>query len=57
MQAFCDGEYLWEPSASSGTLEISLYENGVGLHSPYGWDLRKMQLKTESKDNSYFGGI
>lgn len=46
---------FWEHDGSLGTLEISWCvpghpEDNIGLNSLCGWDLCKMQLKTESKD-------
>lgn len=52
---------FWEHDGSLGTLEISWDvpghpEDNVGLNSLCGWDLCKMQLKTESKDMATLRG-
>lgn len=61
MQA-CSGQgNFWEPDVSFASLEISWGvsghpENNVGLYSPHGWDLCKVQLKPQSKDMATLGG-
>lgn len=52
---------FWEHDGSLGTMEISWgvpgdSEDSVGLNSLCGWDLCKMQLKTESKDMATLRG-